>query len=79
MTIKQMRKRAGLTQEQAARALGVTVTTFARWERDEKGSGRIPKDSSREMWLELVRSKKDKSINLPHTFKNAPDRSGDRG
>ncbi len=33
--LKNIRTKAGLSQEALARLLGVTVTTVARWERDE--------------------------------------------
>ncbi len=33
--LRTKRTKAGLTQEALARLLGVTVTTVARWERDE--------------------------------------------
>ena len=39
--IKRVRHALGMTQEQLARAMGVTLRTIARWEDEKKDSGQF--------------------------------------
>jgi len=55
MEIKQLRERLGLTQEQLAHQLGVTVKTVNRWERGRSK----PSPMARRLLIDLNRRKGD--------------------